>query len=169
LSIPDQRPFAFDWVLWFQWMLATSVGWVLGRFLLPNLAFVVIGIAMGIMQWFVLKDRVRNSVWWIIATTVGWLLGSTIAMFLLPDGSEFLAGLLIGTTTGIAQWLILKSELYLAGWWVIASIIAWTTGLFLLPGLFLSGVMAGVITGFALALLMNFPKPEPGQISEVLR
>ena len=90
-------------MLWFQWMLATSVGWVLGRFLLPNLAFVVIGIAMGIMQWFVLKDRVRNSVWWIIATTVGWLLGSTIAMFLLPDGSEFLAGLLIGTTTGIAQ------------------------------------------------------------------
>ena len=94
---------SFDWALWFLWIMATTVGWVLGRFVLPNLAFVTIGIGLGILQWLVLQHRIQNAWRWIILTIVGWTLGSTIILALPPDGLEFLAGVIIGVTTGTAQ------------------------------------------------------------------
>ncbi|HLE14729.1 MAG TPA: hypothetical protein VI776_08275 [Anaerolineales bacterium] len=36
----------FDWALVFLWMMATTLGWVLGRTLLPNLAIIVTGPAL---------------------------------------------------------------------------------------------------------------------------
>ncbi len=149
----------FDWGLWFQWIMATTVGWVLGNFLLPNLAFVTIGLALGLLQWLVVQHNLRKSWQWIIATTLGWLLGSTISKFAIPAGMDFLAGLVIGVTTGTAQWIILRRQVYLAGWWIIINIVAWTSGLAFLPGILLTGVVVGVITSIAIGLLLRFPKP----------
>jgi hypothetical protein len=149
---------SFDWALWFFWLMATSLGWVLGRFLLPNLAFVTIGLGIGILQWLVLQNRIKNAWQWILVTTLGWALGSVIVMSLIPDGMDFLAGLTIGTTTGTAQWLVLRNKLHWAGWWIVINIVAWTTGFYLLPGIILTGVSAGVITATALGLLYRFPK-----------
>lgn len=157
--MPEKNILSFDWALWFLWIMATTLGWILGRFLLPNLAFVTIGIGLGILQWFVLQHRMRKAWRWIIVTTLGWILGSTLILALLPDGMEFLAGVILGITTGTAQWLILRSEVYWAGWWIIINVVAWTTGMALLPGVMLTGVMAGVITGLAIALLIRYPKP----------
>ena len=157
----ETKMLPFDWGLWFQWIMATTLGWVLGRFLLPNLAFVTIGIALGILQWLVLQHRMRKSWQWIIATTLGWLLGSTISLVAIPDGMEFLAGVVIGISTGTAQWLVLRREVYLAGWWIVINIVAWTTGLAFLSGILLTGVTAAVITSIAIALLLRFPKPVP--------
>jgi hypothetical protein len=159
MSEPNMLP--FDWGLWFQWIMATTLGWVLGRFLLPNLAFVTIGLALGILQWLVLQHRLRKSWQWIIATTLGWLLGSTVSLLAIPTGMDFLAGLVVGITTGTAQWLILRREVYLAGWWIVINIVAWTTALALLPGILLTGVIASVITSIAIGLLLRFPKPVP--------
>lgn len=139
--------------------MATTLGWILGRFLLPNLAFITIGIGLGILQWFTLQHRIRKAWRWIVATAVGWISGSTLILALLPDGADFLAGVILGVTTGIAQWFVLRSELYWAGWWIIINVVAWTTGMALLPGVLLTGVMAGAITGFALILLIRYPKP----------
>jgi hypothetical protein len=149
---------SFDWALWFQWLMATSIGWVLGRFLLPNLAFVVIGIALGILQWLILQQRFQNAWWWIVATALGWTLGSVITIVALPAGMDFTAGVILGTTTGAAQWLILRREVHWSGWWIMVNVIAWTTGLAFLPGIFLTGVMAGLITATALVLLLRYPK-----------
>ena len=149
---------SFDWALWFYWLMATSLGWVLGRFVLPNLAFVTIGLGLGILQWLVLQKRFKNAWQWILVTTLGWTLGSVIVMSLIPDGMDFLAGLTIGITTGTAQWLVLRNELHWAGWWIVINIVAWTTGFALLPGLLLTGVLAGLITATALGLLYRFPK-----------
>jgi hypothetical protein len=157
--MPEPKIISFDWAFWFQWMMATTLGWVLGRFLLPNLAFVTIGIALGILQWLILQRRFRQAWWWIIATTIGWLVGSTIILSLLPDGMDFLAGIIIGITTGMAQWLILRQEVSWSGWWIVINVVAWTTGMALLPGIILTGVMVGVITGFAMELLLRSQKP----------
>lgn len=153
------KTLSFDWAFLFLWLMATTVGWLLGRFIFPNLAFFVIGIALGVLQWFVIQHKITNSWRWILATAIGWSLGSVIILFLIPTGMDFLAGVVVGVTTGIAQWLILRREVYWAAWWIMISIVAWTTGMALLPGIMLTGVMAGVITGIALELLLRYPKP----------
>ena len=150
---------SFDWSLWFLWIMATTLGWLLGRFLLPNLAFVIIGIALGVLQWLVLQQRINNAWRWIIATALGWGFGATFLLTIAPGINEFLAGALMGITTGTAQWLILRQEVYWAGWWIAISVVGWTTGMALLPGVMLTGVMAGAVTGIALMLLLSNPKP----------
>ena len=145
-------------MLWFLWIMATSVGWVLGRLLLPNLALVTVGLAIGILQWFLLQRRFKKAWQWILATTAGWAAGSVITYAAIPQGMDFLAGLLIGLSTGSAQWLILRREVHWAGWWIAINVIAWTTGLAFLPGLISTGAMVGLITATALALLLNVPK-----------
>ena len=73
----------------------------------------------------------------------------------------------VQATTGAAQWLLLRREVHWAGWWILVSLLAWSAALSLapdfgsnaLPPLVLSGVTVAVVTGVALALLLNFPKP----------
>jgi hypothetical protein len=158
--MPEQKSLSLDWALWFLWIMATTLGWILGRFLLPNLAFVTVGIGLAVLQWLVLQHRIRKSWRWMVATALGWLLGSTLIQAFLPEGMDFVAGVIIGITTGTAQWLVLRSELDWAGWWIVISVVAWTTGMALLSGVMLTGVMAGAITGLALILLIRFPKPQ---------
>jgi hypothetical protein len=161
-----QVPSPFDWALWFYWIMATTLGWILGRFLLPNLSFVTIGIALGVLQWFLLQRRFRNAWRWILATTFGWTLGATIILLAMPDGMEFLAGLITGMTTGTAQWLVLRREVHWAGWWILINIVAWTTGMALLPGVLLTGIVAGLITATAMTLLLIHPKPHEDTLAE---
>lgn len=155
----NSKSLNFDWAFWFQWLMATALGWVLGRFLLPNLAFVIIGVALGIFQWIILQQRLRDAWQWILATILGWTFGSILIMFFMPNVMDFIAGVVIGITTGTAQWLILRREFYWAGWWIVINVVAWTTGLAFLPGILLTGVVAGIVTGTAIALLSQNPKP----------
>ena len=152
---------SFDWALWFQWIMATAVSWILGRFLFPNLSIVTIGIALGVLQWFLLQHRFRKAWHWILATALGWTLGASLILLAIPEGMDFLAGLVTGVTTGTAQWLVLRREVHWAGWWIVINIVAWTAGMALLPGVFLTGVIVGLITATALALLLTSPKPHP--------
>lgn len=156
----------FDWALWFLWMMATTVGWLLGRFLLPNLSVVTIGLAIGILQAVVLRDEIRQPWRWVLATTIGWGIPGLILFFINPANLDFLTGLLVGISMGIAQWTVLRFEVRWAGWWIIMNIVAWTTGFALLPGILLTGVMAGLITATAVALLLMNRKPET--VSETL-
>jgi len=149
----------FDWAFWFQWIMATTIGWLLGRFLLPNLAFIIIGIALGILQWLVLQHRIKHSWHWIVATSLGWGFGATFLLTIAPGMGEFLAGVIMGLTTGAAQWLILRQEVYWGGWWIAISVVGWTTGMALLPGVMLTGVLAGAVTGIAMMLLLASPRP----------
>jgi len=149
---------SFDWALWFFWIMATTWGWLLGGFILPGLTLVTSGFMIAVFQWFVLQGRISRPWRWIVATSIGWIGGYFITLFLLPQEFETLTGMIIGLTTGIAQWLILRRELHWAGWWIIFSVIGWTTGLTLLPGVMLTGTMAGALTGIALEVLLRHPK-----------
>ena len=149
----------FDWAFWFLWIMATTLGWVLGRFLLPNLASVIIGLAMGVMQWFVLGNRISQSWRWIIATWAGWLAGSILIFSLVGEGEEFLAGIIFGVSIGTAQWLVLRNKFRWMGWWIPINIVAWTTGMALIPGIFSTGALIGAMTGIALGLLLQYPIP----------
>jgi hypothetical protein len=72
------------------WVLATTGGWLLGLLLIVipswlnwmdgsfnlDLAFILMGLAIGVGQWLSLRRRVPRASWWIGANVVGWgLLG----------------------------------------------------------------------------------------------
>jgi hypothetical protein len=139
--------------------MATSLGWVLSQLLLPSIGPVIAGFAIGIMQWFVLRDRIRKSWRWSLATGFGWAIGVGFVLFAIPDEYSFPFGIIVGSTTGIAQWLILRREIYYSGWWILISIIAWFTGLSMVPGLLTTGTLAGLLTGIAIELLLRNTKP----------
>lgn len=134
------------------------VGWVLGRFLFINLSIVSIGLALGILQWFILQYRILQPWRWILATMLGWTLEAMILFIAIPNSMGFITGLMIGLTTGSAQWLILHREVYWAGWWITINVVDWTISMALLPGFLSTGAMAGAIIGFAMELLLHFPR-----------
>lgn len=138
--------------------MATTLGWVLGKMLLPRVALVVSGYLIGFLQWTVLVKRMGKARQWILASIVGWSAGSFVYVFTIPPALDFLAGGILGAAVGIAQWRILRQEFLWAGWWIPVSVMAWTTGLTLLPGLLSTAVTAGAVTGIALELLLRSPR-----------
>ncbi|HDQ73581.1 MAG TPA: hypothetical protein ENN19_16010 [Chloroflexi bacterium] len=150
--------FSFDWGFLLQWMVVTTVGWVLGALLIPPIGLAASGIFISVLQWVTLQHQIGKSGRWILAGAGGWMTGWAIAMLVVPWDSRLLAGLVLGTTVGVAQWLVLRREVQWAGWWIIVSPLAWATGLGLLPGFILSGVMPGVMTGIVLTILLQYPQ-----------
>ena len=154
----DSQPI-FDAVFWFQWIVATTLGWLLGTLLLPNISTVSAGVGVGIMQWPILYQRIPRAWRWTLATAIAWIVGSVLLLIVVPFALQIpLAGLILGPVVGLAQWLILRQEVYWAGWWIVISAMAWITGLTLLPGILATGAMVGSITGLAVSLLLRYPK-----------
>jgi hypothetical protein len=73
------------------WVLVTTGGWLLGGLLIVisswlnfwtyesfdiDLAFIVMGLSIGVGQWLLLRRRLPRAGWWVGANVVGWgLLG----------------------------------------------------------------------------------------------
>lgn len=163
--MPNSKRGWFDGIFWFQWIVATTLGWLLGSFFLPSVIPVVVGLGIGALQWPALSRRMPKSWRWIVASAIGGA-GWAIAFALLPPELDFYSGLLLGTAMGIPQWLILRREVHWAGWWIPVSGLAWSAGLAVFPGLFSSGAVAGAITGLALELLLRTPLPRKMSSSE---
>jgi hypothetical protein len=151
---------SFDWALWFYWIMASTWGWLLGGLILPGVTMIIAGVLVGAFQWLVLQGRLAHAWRWIVATSAGWIIGYLITLLMLPQEFEFLQGMIIGLTTGIAQWMILRREFHWAGWWIIFSTMGWITGLTLLQGVLLSGTMSGALSGLCLEILLRNPKPK---------
>lgn len=89
------------------WMPATAGGWLLGVTLIAilnrlgwtvlvqdiNLMFPIMGFAIGLAQWFVLRPRLARAGWWVIANTLGW---GTLALFTTGNAVEQSGLMLIG-------------------------------------------------------------------------
>jgi hypothetical protein len=76
------------------WVLATTGGWLLGALLIMisgwlnfwttesfdlGLAFIVIGLTIGVGQWLLLRRCLPRAGWWVVANVLGWgLLGLII-------------------------------------------------------------------------------------------
>lgn len=144
-----------DWTLWFYWIMATTTGWIIGQ-LFNGIPIVIAGAAISAMQWAVLYRRIHKSWRWGVFSTIGWIGGYILCVTLFSENASVLLGPFMGITTGVMQWLILKDEFDWAGWWVVISFLAWTTGLLVIPGLFTSGALPGALTGLALVILFRF-------------
>jgi len=158
--VRKQQTTFLDWAFWFQWIMVTTVGWVLAGAIFSGIAYFAAGFTIGILQWLVLQSRISRAWRWIIVSAGGWTAGALFTFFLTLPVNNFLGSLITGAATGIAQWLVLREDLHWAGWWIPVSIVAWTTGLALLPGLLSTGALAGAVTGIALVLLLPYPKVE---------
>lgn len=136
--------------------MATTLGWLLGSIFFQGIPVVISGVAVAAFQWAVLYKRIPKGWRWLLASSLGWIIGYILFMIFLSADFGFLLGPVLGGTVGIAQWFLLRKEVYWAGWWIIMSILAWTTGLTLFPGLLSSGALPGALTGLALVILFGF-------------
>lgn len=159
--MPEQKVFSFDWALWFLWIMATTLGWLVTNFLALGVSTVAAGFAISLLQGLVLQRRINHTWRWVVAGTTGWALGWLIILFVIPSDLEIIQGLVVGLAMGIAGWLVLRREVHWAGWWIILSVVGWTTGLALLPGFLSTGSTAGALTGIALELLLRDPLRSP--------
>ena len=163
-SEPEQQRTQFEWGFWFQWILATTLGWLVGLFLLGEVG---IGAAIGAAQWLVLRREVSNSGWWVLASTVAWLVGWELvaAGLVVPPGagliSSLLAGAVLGTLMGAGQWMLIRRWTHSASLWIPANLSAWSvsfTGI--LGGAIMTGVVVGAVTGLVLELLLRYPRAD---------
>ena len=96
------------------WVLATTGGWLLGPLLILmpgwlnfctyepanfNMAFIVMGLSIGVLQWLLLRRRLPRAGWWIGGNVLGWgvlglITGDTTGQFGL-----FVIGLLTACVT----------------------------------------------------------------------
>jgi len=124
---------------WFQWVLANTVGLVVGLMvgfiglLVHGALFgAVVGTAAGIMQWLVLREHISRAGSWAAACTVGGAVGGLVfEAFAKADlaevtiarafGGVVFGALVGGFVAGAMQWLVLRQQVYRAGWWVLAS------------------------------------------------
>ena len=83
-------------------------------------------------------------------------------MILIPEQPGILVGPFMGGVLGIVQWWILRQEVDWAGWWIPISILAWTTGLTVMPGALTSGALPGALTGLTLVILFRYASPRAG-------
>jgi hypothetical protein len=145
-----------DWALWFYWIMATTLGWVIGSLFFNGIPVIASGVAIAALQWAVLYKRIPKAWRWAVTSALGWIAGYALFVILIPQNLGFLLGPALGGLVGTLQWRILKGEVDWAGWWIIISILAWTTGLILAPGLLSSGALPGALTGLALGILFKY-------------
>ena len=147
---------SMDWTLWFYWIIATTTGWLIGNMFFIGIPVIMSGAIISALQWAILYKRIHKSWRWAVYSFTGWTIGYILFVVLSAGNSGFPAGPLVGVAAGIAQWILLRKEVNWAGWWVIISPLAWTTGLNIIPGLLTSGALPGALTGLTLVILFRY-------------
>lgn len=147
---------SMDWTLWFYWIIATTMGWLIGNMFFIGIPVIMSGAIISALQWAILYKRIHKSWRWAVYSFTGWTIGYILFVVLSAGNSGFPAGPLVGVAAGIAQWILLRKEVNWAGWWVIISPLAWTTGLNIIPGLLTSGALPGALTGLTLVILFRY-------------
>jgi hypothetical protein len=140
--------------------MATTLGWLLGSLLFQGIPVIISGVAIAAFQWAVLYKRIPNAWRWALVSSLGWIAGYILYILFFAGSQGILLGPVLGAAVGIAQWFLLRKEVDWAGWWILISILAWTTGLTLMPGLLSSGALPGALTGLALIILFRFASSE---------
>ncbi|MBX2821490.1 MAG: VanZ family protein [Rhodothermaceae bacterium] len=173
---PQKQP---GWRVWFLWLMACSIGWGEGVYLgwfssdepktLQSIPPVMLagymgvvagGLLIGVLQWLVLRWHVNQAIRWVGANALGVVLigGVIFGVGILDSTAGWLIGVsLVGVVLGVLQWAVIRKVLPRAGWWVLASSLAWGIGMPAgdavgPPGL---GAVYGAITGAAIVLLLR--------------
>ncbi|MCK4900956.1 MAG: hypothetical protein KAS38_19405 [Anaerolineales bacterium] len=176
------------WAFWFKWVLASVIGLFLGLAIseimnisILNFNFgltspflggaagvlgsleVSAGLAIGILQWLLLRKYISGAGWWVLASMVVLVVGQ------LND--HVIGFSAYGLGFGIAQWLVLRRSVPRSGEWIFASVAGWTLGRALgmvmfnrigfVMGNATFGVIVGIITGGAMVwILRQLPQSE---------
>ena len=105
------------------WVLATAGGWILGVLLIVvlgrlnwmegppdlDLAFLLMGLTIGMGQWLLLRRRLSQAGWWIGATVVGWGLAGLLTTGNTVDQFELITvGLFPACATALILALLMK-------------------------------------------------------------
>jgi alpha-tubulin suppressor-like RCC1 family protein len=164
-----------SWKLWLKWMLVSSVGCVVGIVVFLLALFVtalsndslilmvasgviggtVVGVAVGALQWFVLRQYLYQENQWVLASTIAWAV-SLVVGWAVSLTSTFWPALVIGTVVGVSQWYVLRRHVPRAGWWIFANLMGWIIAFRLLEYSWVGFAIApGVVTGVALVWLLR--------------
>ena len=152
----DTKSESMDWALWFYWIMATTLGWLFGSMFFNGIPLIISGVAVAGLQWVVLYKRIQKAWRWAILSSIGWMIGYILLAIFFPAFMMLLVGPVMGGILGLVQWFLLKQEVEWAGWWIIISMLAWTTGLTLMPGFLTSGALPGTLTGLTLVILFRY-------------
>jgi hypothetical protein len=142
----ERAEVGWRFLLW--WVLASTVGLAVGG-VVPFLMIIgmsfggvfwavdfavggaVFGASVGIAQWPVLRGQVPRASWWVLASTVGMAVGwaaafaagEAVSLAMLEEEAVGMgvAGVVVGASVGIAQWLVLRGQVSRASWWVLVS------------------------------------------------
>lgn len=180
------------WGFWGRWVAATAIGWVVGligaiilSYLVVNVVYpketsLIVGVCLGAAVGYSQKLAVRC---WLVLTST-WVWGALIGVgipfvvaealdVLWPGASELPEGrlpgrLLIavagGVIAGLLQMRELRQHTDKAGWWVPASVVAWSlarlaneTGWLMGPlsGLLAPGMVLGAVSGGFLVWILR--------------
>ena len=173
-----EKAFSLDWMVWLQWVLATTIGLFISEFLgymLGTLLNILAGgLIIGTLQWlFVLRSQQVKSGQWIWCSAIGWALG-----YLVGSNVTSIALFIHGIVLGFSQWFFFIRKMYPTSfWWVLINavslpmtfLLSWRVIFPVLLGGYdgalsgpadtiVRGVLFGAITGFYLMWLMSRPQ-----------
>jgi hypothetical protein len=138
----------------------------------------VVGAAMGMTQWVILRRQGYWATLWILNSTVGWAIGLTLGLatiWVLGLGvgravSGAVLGVVLGTAVGLMQWIVLCERFDRSTWWIPVNSLSWAAGWALgwtgdgLARGSMIGLVGGGLTGVVLVwLLWNHRLNGPGQ------
>ena len=130
---------------WIAWLIANFLGYALW-FGLCAFPLVVTGdrdsdstvllflssqaAIVGLAQWYVIREHLRQAGWWVLATAIGWPVGLWIGITFMNKGSivggsASIVWIAIGITLGLTQWLVLWNKVWHAEAWILVSIALW--------------------------------------------
>jgi hypothetical protein len=180
-----------DFRFWILWLLATTVAYsasfgvtslvisALGVTMRTGVSFIspvllvtssVFGMAVGLAQYWVLRNRFTPGWWWVIATATGYGLAGGVSLTierLALSGStgilvaSSLNGIVLGVLLGALQWPVLRTVTDHASLWIpglalaygVASAVSTAIGDALSPVLAVS--LASAIAGGLLIWLLD--------------
>lgn len=156
MTMREQSGYSFNWTLWVSWVFLTMVGWLVGWVFLGEFW---IGLGVGAAQWIALRSRLEQSYWWVLASLIGWAIGHLAVLNLIPNVAREWAGLPIGLSLGIAQWIVLRKHNPRSWWWIVINALGWLLAMTGLLGGSLVGALAGAVTGVAAVFFFDLRPP----------
>lgn len=97
-----------------SWLMPFAIGFFITKLLTPTnntflilLGMIVIGTAVALPQWWMLRSRVHHAFWWILAYAFGWYMIGLLNLITTKTFTFLLAVAVVPSiTTGAACWLL---------------------------------------------------------------
>ncbi len=91
---PTHVKSANHWLAHYGWSSTTTIACIAGAFL-------------GILQWLIIRNKVKGSLWWIPISSLAWGIGTTIAVDYLYTKYVFENGIILGMIVGVITGLVI--------------------------------------------------------------